>query len=139
MLACSLSLVLVPIAWANDPNTKFEKMDTNRDGQISREEHTTGAKQMFAEIDTNTDGVITATEMERKLYADRGQGGEEEMSARDKIRVVDQNSDGRLTRAEHTRSSETMFGKMDANGDGSLTREELAAGHKSMEQDKSRR
>jgi Ca2+-binding EF-hand superfamily protein len=135
MLACSLSLVLVPIVWANDPNNKFDLMDANRDGQISREEHTAGAQRMFAEIDTNNDGLITATEMESKFYADKGQRGAGEMSARDKIKEIDLNADGRLTRTEHAQGSESMFGKMDANRDGSLSRDELAAGHKSLKHD----
>jgi Ca2+-binding EF-hand superfamily protein len=140
LFACSLSLLLAPFAWANNPDEKFAKMDTDGNGQISREEHAAGTERMFAEIDTNGDGVVTATEMDTKLYQDKSsrEMGRAEMSGRDKIKTVDQNSDGRLTRAEHTQGSEKMFGKMDTNQDGSLSREELEAGHKMKMKDKTR-
>lgn len=129
MLMCGISLLLAPVALAN-VGEKFSKMDADGNGQISREEHATGAQQMFAETDANNDGIVTATEMENKMYSDRG--GRSEMSARDKIKEVDRNSDGRLTRQEHTAGVEAMFGRMDTNQDGSLSREELEAGHKKV-------
>lgn len=42
---------------------KIAKMDTNSDGQLSAEEHATGARQMFDKMDTNGDGTLTAEEL----------------------------------------------------------------------------
>ena len=121
MLAYGLALCVAPMAWANDPDKKFQKMDTNGDGQISRAEHSAGAQRMFGEMDTNSDGIVTTEELAAKKSDYRG--GDQnrgELSASDKIKAVDQNSDGRLTAAEHTAGSEEMFVKMYINVDGSL-------------------
>ncbi len=126
MLACGLSLFVLPLVLAGGADKKLDKMDTNGDGQVSRAEHTAGAQRMFAELDTNRDGVVTATEMEAK--ADKKNRGE--MAASEKIKMIDQNADGRLTAAEHAAGSEEMFAKMDTNQDGSLSANELEAGHK---------
>ena len=55
-----------------------------------------------------------------------------DMSAADKIKVIDTDGDGTLTAKEHAAGSRAMFEKMDADKDGFLTKDELAAGHASM-------
>jgi Ca2+-binding protein (EF-Hand superfamily) len=130
MLACALSLTLVPLALAGgDKDKKFSKMDADGDGRISRMEHMAGAQQMFAEMDANRDGFVTAAEMESKGMK-HGEHERGEMSASEKIREIDQNSDGRLTSVEHVNGAEKMFAKMDKDGDGYLSKEEMKAGHK---------
>lgn len=42
---------------------KIAKMDTNGDGQLSAEEHSTGAKKMFTKMDADGDGTLTAQEL----------------------------------------------------------------------------
>lgn len=128
VLLGGLSLLLVPAAFAGDAGKKFNKMDTDGDGQVSRAEHAAGAQRMFAELDADRDGAITATEMDVKK--DKKNKDQHEMSASDKIKMSDQNADGRLSAAEHAASAEAMFTKMDTNGDGSLSKDELEAGHK---------
>ena len=51
------------------------------------------------------------------------------MTSADKIRVVDGDGDGVLSREEHVAGARAMFARMDSDGDGALTRDELAAGH----------
>lgn len=135
LLASSLSLFLLPVAFAGDTDKKFAKMDANNDGQISQTEHTTGARQMFAEMDTNGDGIVTATEMDA-FSAKQGDKSRDELSGVEKIRMVDQNADGRLTATEHATSADQKFAKMDTNSDGLLSKEELQAGHKMKKKDK---
>lgn len=136
MLVCGLSLFVLPIAFAGDPNKKLDKMDTDGDGLVSRAEHSAGAQRMFTEMDTNRDGVVTAAEMDAKKDAKRGDKNRDEMSATERIKMIDQNADGNLSSAEHIAGAEQMFDKMDTNGDGSLSKEELAAGHKMKKKDK---
>ncbi|MEQ1519437.1 MAG: hypothetical protein ABL931_23425, partial [Usitatibacteraceae bacterium] len=58
--------------------------------------------------------------------------GKADMSAADKMKVIDKNGDGILSAAEHVAGSQAMFEKMDANKDGYLIAVELAAGYASM-------
>ena len=108
----------------------FKMMDTDGDGKISAIEHETAAGGMFATMDGNGDGKVTADEMNaahQKITGRAPAAGE--MSAAEKIKVIDSDGDGVLTREEHTAGSKTMFERMDADKDGFVTRAEMAAGH----------
>ena len=87
----------------------------------------------FKTTDTNKDGKVTAAEMDAAHQRVTGKkAGKSDMSAADKIKVVDTDGDGILTVEEHGAGSRAMFAKMDTDKDGSLTKTELAAGHASM-------
>jgi Ca2+-binding EF-hand superfamily protein len=135
------------VAWANPA----DKMDANKDGVVSAEEHAAGAKQMFTRMDANRDGNVTAAEMDAAHEA-RGEhgrhhegrhegpakhdeaqhGGKHQLSSAEKIKVIDTNGDGSLSAQEHEAGSRSMFSKMDADRDGRLTLAELDAGHERM-------
>lgn len=135
-LACGLSLLILPIASAGDADKKFEKMDTNGDGKISRVEHSSGAERMFAEMDADGDGIVTASELKSKKADKYNDQSRHEMSAAEKLSVIDENGDGRVTSAEHASRSDDMFDQMDTNNDRELSRTELKAGHKMIKKDK---
>jgi len=123
----------LPSVARGDNEGRFESMDTNHDGKISMEEHAAAASKMFDKMDANKDGRVTASEMEAAHKAITGQKAQKgEMTAADKIRMVDTNGDGVLTEEEHARGARTMFEKMDTNGDGFLTKAEVQAGHDSV-------
>lgn len=105
---------------------QFAMMDGNGDGRVTAEEHASGAAAMFATMDADGDARVTVAEMDA---AQSKLGGDVRMASADKIRVVDGNADGLLSRDEHVEGARAMFGRMDADGDGALTRDELAAGH----------
>ena len=54
------------------------------------------------------------------------------MSSADKIKTIDTDADGTLSRDEHAAGSQSMFTPMDADHDGALTTAEMQAGHDSM-------
>jgi Ca2+-binding EF-hand superfamily protein len=113
----------------------MEMMDTNGDGQLSRDEHSAGARKMFETMDADKDGKVTATEMEAAHAQMAGKDMKKmkgHMSAAEKIKVVDTNGDGVLTAQEHATGATTMFDKMDTNKDGVLTKAEHQSGHKAM-------
>ena len=108
-------------------------MDTNKDGKLSAEEHATASKKMFDMMDANRDGKVTAAEMTAAHQRITGKKAKKaDMSAADKIKVIDTDGDGILTVEEHAAGSRAMFEKMDTGKDGFLTKDELAAGHAQM-------
>jgi Ca2+-binding EF-hand superfamily protein len=112
---------------------EIKMMDTNGDKTVSVDEHAAGARKMFATMDANTDGKVTAQEMEASRGKVTGQKAKKSaMSAADKIKVCDTDTDGALTTDEHTGCARKMFETMDANKDGQLSRPELVSGHAKM-------
>ncbi len=129
--------LVTSLAMAKDKHASVDKefamMDTDKDGKISAAEHAAGAKAMFEKMDSNKDGKVTADEMAAAHLAMTGNKAKKgDMSAAEKIKMVDSDGDGVLTAAEHAKASEEMFAKMDTNKDGFLSKEEMAAGHASM-------
>ena len=134
--ACGFALCLLPAAFAeNHADKHFKMMDANGDGKISRAEHAAGAKQMFAQCDANRDGVVTAAEMDAAMAAKGEKPDKHDKSSAEKIKVIDQNGDGKLTIAEHDAGTESMFAKMDKNGDGFLSKEECNEGQKMLKKE----
>ena len=129
---------LASLAFAAGPKStaagaEFRKMDTNKDGKLSADEHAAASRKMFAAMDANRDGKVTAAEMTAAHQRVTGRrASKSDMSAADKIKVVDTDGDGILTVAEHAAGSRAMFEKMDTDKGGFLTRDEIAAGHASM-------
>lgn len=124
--------VLLALQAAANPaiEKEFSSMDKNHDAKVSAAEHAAGAKAMFEKMDVNHDGKVTADEMAAAHTAITGQAAKKsEMSAADKIKVIDADGDGVLSAEEHAKGSAAMFAKMDANRDGFLSKEEMAAGH----------
>ena len=114
-------------------DAEFRAMDTNKDGKLSAEEHAAASKKMFDIMDANRDGKVTAAEMtaaHRRITGKKAK--KSDMSAADKIKVIDTDGDGILTADEHAAGSRAMFEKMDTDKDGFLTKTELAVGHASM-------
>lgn len=99
-----------------DGKRGMTKIDTDRDGRISRAEAAAHPKfaARFDTLDANKDGVLDAGERPRH----RGKGDRPKL---------DVDGDGRITQAEaasHPRLKE-RFATIDANRDGALSREEL--------------
>lgn len=119
-------------AMAN-PDHHHATMDANKDGKISADEHTAGARAMFEKMDANKDGSVTAAEMTAAHKDVTGKPAKKsDMSAQDKIKAVDADGDGKLTAAEHASGSASMFTKMDTDKDGFMSKQEMAAGHAAM-------
>lgn len=138
IVAGGIALSALPSALAGDAGDKFKLMDANGDSRVTREEYTSGMKTEFTRLDTNNDGIITATELaarqEQKKknplkFWDKGEK-EQALSPTGKLGAADENSDGRITRAEYEAQAETMFTALDTDKDGSLTAKEVEAGDK---------
>jgi Ca2+-binding EF-hand superfamily protein len=121
-LLAAFALVIAPTAFANiNTKAKFDKIDTNSDGAVSRDEFTTHAREYFVTCDTNHDGFCTVIEMKATEAGKSAKG----MSAADKVKKFDSDGDGRLTVEEMTTGKQAMFDNMDKDKDGRLTAEEF--------------
>jgi Ca2+-binding EF-hand superfamily protein len=111
----------------------FQAMDANHDGKVSRDEHAAAARKMFVTMDANKNDKVTAAEMDaahEKVAGQKAKPGD--MTAAEKIKVIDTDADGILTAEEHAAGSRKMFDTMDTDKDGALSEAELAAGHAKM-------
>ena len=127
---------LATVLFAAGPNAsavdaEFKAMDTTKDGKVSAEEHAAASRKMFEMMDANKDGKVTAAEMTSARITGK-KAKKSDLSAADKIKVIDTDADGILTREEHAAGSHSMFEKVDTDKNGFLTKSELAAGYASM-------
>lgn len=92
--------------------------DANNDGVITRAEFLAGPTAMFERLDANRDGQLSAAERpqrpERHSWRGHGRYG-------GGMRGADANRDGTVTQAEYQAHGAQMFTHMDANNDGRIT------------------
>jgi Ca2+-binding EF-hand superfamily protein len=94
-------------------------------GQISASEHAAQASKRFETMDVNKDGSITAAEIDASHGAESAAWAKHRMSSAEKIKQLDGDNDGALTRAEYADGSQKMFRKLDIDSDGTLTAAEM--------------
>lgn len=143
LAAALLGVSLSSVAWAGDapkPHAKpgapgaakvpvhaaiaahlFERMDDNKDGQVTRVEAQAAATRLFERMDQSSDGEVTKAESEAGARAIR----EQELKAR--FTQLDTNADGKLTPAE-AQLPPRVFEHLDGNKDKFVTLSELQAG-----------
>jgi Ca2+-binding EF-hand superfamily protein len=101
---------------------RFEQLDRNSDGAVSKDEY--DSDLVFDALDADNNERVTATELQDQLGPQR----DGELSAADRIRTADLNTDGELTAEELGKSVQNRFAALDANQDGSLDLGELTSG-----------
>ncbi|QIE45279.1 calcium-binding protein [Pseudohalocynthiibacter aestuariivivens] len=103
------------------PRHSFEEIDTNADGQITREEIAAHRADRFAAVDTDGDGALSEAELTAQAEA---------RTARRVARMIkrhDANGDGVLSQEEmESRHKRDHFKRMDTDGDGAISAEEFA-------------
>lgn len=116
----------------------FSKADTDGNGMLSRAEVEKSlprlAKQ-FERIDTNKDGQLSRDELKAAKKAHKhahrkGHKADRQTKAAERFRHADTDGDGAISRAEAEKNAPRLakkFDLIDANKDGKLTQEELRA------------
>jgi Ca2+-binding EF-hand superfamily protein len=110
---------------------RFQAMDTNGDGQISRSEWR-GSDQSFQRHDWNGDRVLAGNEVRIGAGRDVGEEGNDYDQTRPEFRNwtergfanLDRNRDGRIARGEWFYDREGFI-RADRDGDNALTRQEF--------------
>lgn len=102
----------------------WNKLDTNQDGKVTRDELKADVSTLFAKVDANKDGKVTQDEASQFFAAKR-----DEMKAKhaERLKAADTNKDGKWSKEELSEMSERRFGKLDQNSDGAVTQAELDA------------
>lgn len=95
------------------PDT-FDRVDTNKDGYITKDEFESHIKSRFKEYDTNKDGKIDADEF----------GVKKNPEAVKEFGYMDKNKDGVVNAEEFYRAALQRRDQMDLGSDGKLSREE---------------
>lgn len=99
-------------------DARFDRMDTNKDGQLDANERKAGAEAARTAMAERKGG-----EMADFVPGRRGGMGGEKMLAR-----IDTNGDGLISKAENRAAVEARFARMDANGDGTIGADERGKG-----------
>ena len=114
------------LAERRDPAAAFDRLDTNKDGAISREEFTQHREER---IERRVErGTNAAPGAHRGMRMHR-MGG---MMGGHMFEMADANKDGRVTLQEATDSAVRHFDMADANRDGRITPEERRQMHRQM-------
>jgi Ca2+-binding EF-hand superfamily protein len=98
----------------------LKRVDTDKDGKISKAEFDAEGSKLFAKLDGNSDGKISESEMPQRHWARFGGKMFDRMDA---------DQDGKVTKAEFEAAGEKMFQRMDKNGDGIIEKDEMQKPH----------
>jgi Ca2+-binding EF-hand superfamily protein len=101
-----------------DPAAMFDRLDSNKDGSISRAEFDAGHKVRIEKRVAIREGKAADGAQVRRMHRGGGMGGMMMLN------MADANKDGRVTLVEAESAALRHFDMMDANRDGQVTREE---------------
>jgi Ca2+-binding EF-hand superfamily protein len=115
----------------------FEKVDTNSDGFVTKEEITALHNARFNETDTNKDGGLSKDEMkaamEKRFAKHKANGKHKHDPAKMEKRFghmfgkLDKNNDGLISKSEMSARHDHMVAKVDTDKDGKISKAEADA------------
>ncbi len=125
----------------------FERLDTNKDGEITFEEMTAKSTERFSKLDKDGNGTISIEEMtvrkqeffdkidkdgngsiskdEASAFHEMKREERKERHASRMLEILDTDKDGAVTKEEFAAASDKRFEAADSNNDGVLSADEL--------------
>lgn len=104
--------------------TRFQKLDKDENGAVTVEEMTVRVTEMFEKMDTDKSGAVSKEEAQAFHHQKR-----DEMKNRHgarMLKILDDDDDGTVSKAEFAAASDKRFDAADSNNDGILSADELA-------------
>jgi len=102
-------------------NPLLDQLDSNKDGNISKEEWQAG----FAALDKDGDGKLSPRELRVRP---KGRRGGKNRGGADKLKKMDTDGDGKISKREFLDgTANKLFSRLDADSDGFVTKEEAEA------------
>ena len=142
LATCGACCLLAATVAAQSTQTRFQEMDANGDGVITRNEWR-GSEQAFRNHDWNGDGRLSGDELRvgarpRSAATEQADpyGAVDQMDdwSPENFANLDHNRDGRLSRSEW-HASRALFTRVDADRDGFISRAEFL-GDAAVDQDR---
>jgi Ca2+-binding EF-hand superfamily protein len=96
----------------------LKRLDSDRDGAVTREEFLRPLKERFVRLDTNKDGRLTGEEMSAPLRE------RAEFRLKRQMKRLDADGDAIVTKAEFEAGPRARFARQDLNSDGKVTEDE---------------
>ena len=123
------------------PPPNIEKMDTNADGAISKDEIDANRAERFYEADVNGDNLVSPEEFATFSEAERERRMQERQERR--FSRLDSDGDGLITAEEHAAAADErvdrMFARMDTDSDGVISEAEREAAREMMSERRGKR
>jgi Ca2+-binding EF-hand superfamily protein len=112
---------------------RFQNLDKNNDGKISAAELNQSLAARFVKMDTNKDGFLSKED--RKQIGKKGKkagkkAGKRGAKMAKRMNRLDTNKDGKISAVEFQAVGPAMFKKLDKNGDGVITKDEMKQARK---------
>jgi len=119
----------------------LEEVDTNLDGNITKDELSAHRAERCFSADTNGDNLVSPDEFEAFTLAERERKQAERQAKR--FERLDANGDGLITADEHDAAAakrmDRMFDRIDTDGDGVITEAEREAAKEAMKERRGKR
>ncbi len=118
-LPLSVSLLSAAPSDRPGPGMMLQHLDSDGDGQITKEEFDTGRGERFNSIDTDSNGSLSIGEMDQMREAKR------EKMRQSRFERMDQDNSGAVTEEEFNIHGLDMFSGMDADQNGVVSQSEI--------------